>query len=320
MNIIKKIMLIAAGIIILNFVVDQFSSRDAKRNAGKTSAGSQKNIIAESAAENENELDEIQKRLIEEYKAKEKEQFQAFLRKHLSNLKHEDLECAGKAVSDLYCRIIAYKCKARSFAEEVSSVRWCMAKNHEVRACFEKHVFGEQVLNNMITDAVKDFASKSAANRSRFNEGIISEMKAGHYKYLAGNELNRVASTCMANYNINFDPVLCKVEFRDYAFYLGGGFAGGIAASAITEYILGRVLALLAARAAILAGSAGCSWFTFGVSIVVGYAVDSYAAEQFTKDVERASVACIQKAADDATGIFKKEIIEKLKSEFVAVP
>lgn len=285
---IKNILIIAAIIAIITFATDQFSARDTE--------------------------------LIEEYKLKEKKKFQEFIHKHLFALKQEEYNCAGKAASDLYCRIIGYKGNARAFAEEVSGVSWCMAKDYQVKACFEKHVFGEYAVNNMIKDAANDFMSKSVANRSRFNEGIVSEVKAGHYKYLAEAELNRIAAVSIVNYKINFDAVLCSMEFRDYAFYRGGGFGGGVVASAIAEYILGRVLALLATRAVLLGAGAAGSWCTFGVSVVVGYAVDKYATDQFIKDVETASVACIQKTANDASANLKKGIIEKLQSEFAAVP
>ncbi len=325
MNIVKKSLFIAANIILAAFVIGQFSDRNAKRNVREVSVEAQKRQLADAAAalaaaERERELAEKQKRLIEEYKAKEKKQFQEFMQKHLSSLKREELDCAGKAASDLYWRIIGYKSRAHAFAEEVSGIFWCTAKDHEVRACFEKHVFGEYTVNNMIKDAANDFVSKSAANRSRFNEGIVSEAKAGYYKYLSKTELNSIAAVSMVNYNLNFDAVLGKVEFRDYAFYRGGGFGGGVVASAITEFILGRVLALLAARAAIIGAGVGSSWCTFGISLVVGYAVDKYATEQFIKNVEAASVACIQKTANDASENLKKGINDKLQSEFVAVP
>ncbi|OQA76864.1 MAG: hypothetical protein BWY32_02808 [bacterium ADurb.Bin243] len=321
-NLIKKALFITAVLMAFSFVGGLFFGNDSKQDVtvavDARVAGRSADDAA--AAARARELDEQQRRMIEAYKAKEKEQFVNFLNNHLSALKKEEYSCAEQAVSDLYYKIYGYRDRARGFAEEISGIAWCVAKDHEVKGCFEKHIFGEYAVNEMINAVANNFANKSTANRARFNEAIVSEAKAAHYKYLSAAEINRVAEVALANYKINFNGVLGKVEFKDYAFYHGGGIVGGTVASFAAEFALSRVLSLLTARAAILGTGAVSSWYTFGVSLAVGYAVDKYATNKFIENIEGEVKSFVEKTAREASDGLKKQLMAKLGSEFVAVP
>jgi len=315
LSLLKKSLLIAAVVILSAFVVGQFFAVEDRKNAAVIIVPNDKGP-SQADIDRERELAEKQKRIIEAFKVNEKKQFELFLGKHLSGLKKEEYRSAEQAASELYWKIRGFKSSAKGFAVEISGYAWCFAKNHEIKSCFEKHIFDEHAVNEMIKNAAADFVNKSAVNRARFNEGIISEAKAGHYKYLSEAELNRVAELSLVSYNMNFNGVLGKVEFRDYAFYRGGGFV----VSAALDFVLARILTMLATRAAILGTGAAGSWWTFGVSLAAGYVINEYATNQFIKEVESETVACVEKTANDASSVLKNEIISKLSSEFVAVP
>ena len=91
-NLIKKALFITAVLMAFSFVGGLFFGNDSKQDVtvavDARVAGRSADDAA--AAARARELDEQQRRMIEAYKAKEKEQFVNFLNNHLSALKKEE--------------------------------------------------------------------------------------------------------------------------------------------------------------------------------------------------------------------------------------